>query len=98
MGELPPLIFYNRLPVCLQLEICLHDRASLRRVPSILPRKVPFCYDCLPVAQLLEDIIMYVQDWSQTEKQLSSRLKISELKRKLRVLEQEHYLHASSVY
>lgn len=90
--------YFQIYPENLKRSIRSFNKNSLRKVPPFERRKIPYCYETLPVTQLIEDLILFVHGWQQKEQTLSTKVQINNLKRKLAVLEQEHYLQAKGIY
>lgn len=86
MAPHAPLIIH-RLPPNLSNDIKNFNQEHLKPIPLFGIRKGEWQYEDLPVDQLLEDIIAFVQAWSQRERLITTRLTIKTLKKKLAELQ-----------
>ena len=86
-----------RLPLPIQNEIRNFDMSHLKPPPDFSVRKGDYEFEEVPVAQIIDDIMLFVHYWSQKERSLSVRLTMNLLKRKLSELQWAYYAESQFI-
>jgi hypothetical protein len=82
----------------LQFQITCFDKKTLTPCPIFRKRKGDIEYAQVPISQTIEDIMMFIQEWSYRERHITTRLTMNILKRKMAELQWAYKCESEMLY